>query len=196
MGLHTTYVGRVDIAPPLRGESADWLRAFARTRHWDHPDGPLRVAQHPADDEPVDGDSERGNRIAPGLPSLYCPWTVCEDGCCLRWDGHEKPYAGQRWLAWLIDNVLAPEHVAGGMLIGESRESGAVTALEVVGNEVTARVLVPARPGSDASGWDDQGERLADRVEQVLHRARRFRAGLEAERETAPVRRRKGRARS
>jgi hypothetical protein len=191
MGLHTTYVGRVDIVPPLPGETADWLRAFARTRHWDHPDGPLRVARHPADDEP--GDHERGKRTAPGLPSFYCPWTVCEDGCCLRWDALEKPYAGERWLAWLIDNVLAPEHVADGMLIGESRESGAVTALDVVGNVVTTRVLVPPRSGS--KGWDDQGE-LAGRVEQVLQRARRFRAGLEAEREPAPVGARKGRSRS
>lgn len=196
MGLHTTYVGRLDIAPVLRGETADWLRAFARTRHWDHPDGPLRVAQHPVDDEPGYDNREGYNRAAPGLPSLWCPWTVCEDGCCLHWDGLEKPYAGGRWLEWLIANVLAPEHVLDGMLIGELRETGAVTALEVVGNELTTRVLVPARQGVGEYGLDDPAERLEGRVEQVLQRARRFRAGLEAEQETVPARSSKGRTRS
>jgi hypothetical protein len=109
MGLHTTYIGRVVVEPRLSADEVDFLQAFNATRHWDHPDGPLRVSSHPSADAP-DPITAAGNRAAPGLPGLWCPWTACADGCCLRWDGEEKAYAGEAWLRWLIDTLLDPVH--------------------------------------------------------------------------------------
>lgn len=163
------------------------------TRHWDHPDGPRRVAQHPLEDEPFD--DERFDTTAPGLPGLYCPWTVCQQGCCLRWDGIEKPQREQAWLEWVVQEVLVPGHVAAGALVGE-RSSGELFALEVDRNEVSRRQLVAPLPGYGQWPCGNGDEELLERVESVRQRVRRFRAGLEAEREVTPKRTRKKTARS
>lgn len=189
MGLHTTYVGRVLVAPHLSADEVEHLRAFNRTRHWDSPDGPLRVSAHPVEDEPpVDDDS--WSRVAPGLPGLWCPWTACAAGCCLQWDHVEKPYDGEAWLTWLIRTLLAPRrplpgrvrHVCDGMFVGERHETGELYALAVASNRVTRRQLVPPRAGADEYGYGAPEDDLAERRQHLVRRARRFSAGLAAER--------------
>ena len=88
MGLHTKYVGHIVIEPPLAWQEVEFLRSFGHTRHWDSGDNGVRIAAHPSDNEPQD-DVGAYNRPAPGMPGLWCPWTVCKDGCCLHWDGVE-----------------------------------------------------------------------------------------------------------
>jgi hypothetical protein len=39
-------------------------------------------------------------------PGYWCQWVPCPHGCCLVWNGHEKFYAGQAWLQYLIDHFL------------------------------------------------------------------------------------------
>src|SRR3954447_12633751 len=86
MGLHTTYVGHVVIDPPLSPDEVDFVRRFGHTRHYDAGESRVRLALHPSDDDAsAASEVSSYNRPAPGMPGLWCPWTVCKDGCCLHW---------------------------------------------------------------------------------------------------------------
>lgn len=107
MGLHTSYLGHLRITPALSADEVEFIRSFNDTRHCGDDDAPLRTTQHPADDEATSG-GEAYSRAAPGMPGLWCPWSCCRTGCCLHWDGVEKPYAPQEWLGYLINTFLRP----------------------------------------------------------------------------------------
>lgn len=189
MGLHTDYLGRVRIEPPLSPDEVDFLKSFNSTRHCGDA-GALDVAAHPADNERT-GDVDGYNRTARGMPGLWCPWTCCDDGCCLRWDQGEKPYAPQAWLDYLIDTFLRPgaalagqeaaadrglsfDHVLNGVLVGERRETGELFALEVDHNRVTRRTLVPADDGVDEWGCASLEDEQQRRAERRVARRLRF----------------------
>lgn len=193
MGLHTDYLGRARIEPPLSPEEVDFLKSFGRTRHYG--DGTaLDVAEHPADNDRT-GDVDSYNRTAPGMPGLWCPWTCCDEGCCLLWDGGEKPYAPQRWLTYLIDTFLRPgaaladdpsarargltfDHVLNGMIVGERRETTELFALQVRDNKVRRRTLVPPLDGVDEWGYRPDSEERNDRRARAAARRERYAAAV------------------
>lgn len=194
MGLHTSYLGHVRIVPALTSDEIEFLRAFNHTRHCGDDDAPLSTAQHPAENEPT-GDAGAYNRTAPGMPGLWCPWTCCGTGCCLHWDGIEKPYAPQEWLTYLIDTFLRPgaalaedpearqlgltfDHVLNGMLVGERRETAELFALEVRDNAVHRRVLVPGAEGTDEWGYRSSEWERESRQERIEARRRRLEAAI------------------
>jgi len=84
MGLHTEYLGHLHIAPVLNADEIEFLQAFSGTRHCGDRT-PLDVAEHPLDNESR-GDVDADSRVSDGRPGLWCPWTCCQDGCCLIWD--------------------------------------------------------------------------------------------------------------
>ena len=193
MGLHTRYLGRVRIEPPLSPDEADFLRAFNRTRHC-ATTGPLDVAEHPVDNEPVPGEAGYSD-AAPGVPGLWCPWTCCDEGCCLRWDGVEKPYAPQLWLAYLIDTFLRPgaaladdpqarlreltfDHVLDGMVVGERAETGELFALSVRDNKVVRRTLVPPLEGVNEWGYGSDEQERQGREKRLAARRARYAAAI------------------
>lgn len=197
MGLHTSYLGHARIAPALNSDEIGFLRSFNLTRHCGDDDAPLEVAQHPVDNE-TGRDGGAYNRAAPGMPGLWCPWTCCDTGCCLHWDGVEKPYAPQEWLTYLIDTFLRPgaaldgdpaaarrgltfDHVLDGMLVGQRRETGELFALDVVGNVVTRRLLVPGAEGTDEWGYRSLEQERQSRRERIEARRRRFDAAIAAD---------------
>lgn len=194
MGLHTDYLGHVRIEPPLSPAEVEFLNSFHQTRHSGdlHP---LDVAAHPTDNEPTGAD-DAYNRVATGMPGLWCPWTSCDEGCCLRWDGAEKPYAPDQWLVYLIDTFLDRgaalsgepaasrlgltfDHVLNGMLVGERRETLELFALEVRDNEVVRRTLVAGREGVDEWGYGDEHREREDRRGRLDARRARFAAAVE-----------------
>ena len=189
MGLHTDYLGSLRIEPPLSPAEVDFLKSFNRTRHCGDR-APLDVVAHPADNDPA-GDVESYNRVAAGMPELWCPWTSCDEGCCLRWDQGEKPYAPDQWLRYLIDTFLRPgaalaadaaaravgltfDHVLTGMLVGERRETGELFALAVKDNVVRRRTLVPAMEGVDEGGYRGEDEERQGRTTYLAARRGRF----------------------
>jgi hypothetical protein len=194
MGLRTDYLGHVRIGPVLSPAEVDFLKSFNRTRHC-RDRTPLDVAEHPTDNEPT-GDTQSYNGVAPGMPGLWCPWTCCDEGCCLRWDGGEKPYAPDQWLGYLIDTFLRPgaaladdptglrhgltfDHVLNGMLVGERRETSELFALEVLDNEVVRRTLLPGREGVDEWGYGSERSEREDRRLRLAARRARFAAAVE-----------------
>lgn len=192
MGLHTSYLGHIRITPALNDAEIEFVRSFNETRHCGDDASPLVVAQHPAD---RDVSGEAANRTAPGMPGLWCPWTCCATGCCLHWDGVEKPYAPGEWLSYLIDMFLRPgaaldgdprasalgltfDHVLDGMLVGERRETAELFALEVALNVVSRRVLLPGAEGTDEWGYRSPDRERESRQERLVARRRRFDAAI------------------
>jgi hypothetical protein len=192
MGLHTDYLGHVRIDPVLSPAEVDFLKGFNRTRHCGER-APLDVAEHPTDNEPT-SDVRSYNRASPGMPGLWCPWTCCDEGCCLCWDGREKPYAPDQWLAFLLATFLCPgaaladdptaqrlgltfDHVLNGVLVGERRETTELFALDVVDNVVVRRTLLAGRDGE--WGYGSERREREDRRRRLAARRARFAAALE-----------------
>lgn len=193
VGLHATFVGHIAIDPPLAPGEVDVVRALNRTRRWDGPGGALRTSTHPVDNECPDDATEAYHRPAPGARGLWCPWTACERGHCLHWDGVEKPYQGEEWLRWTIDTLLRPgavvagtgwaqrhsltcDHLLEGMIVGERHETSELLALKVSSNTVRRRRLLPGDPGADEWGYrDDDGREHGARL---AARARRYATAL------------------
>ena len=190
MGLYTSYLGHIAIEPPLSGKEVDFVKSFGHTRHWDSGARGVRLAAHPADNDEYD-DLDAYNRAAPGMPGLWCPWTVCKDGCCLVWDGVEKPYEAERWLTYLIDAFLGAgaalaasdvarkhgltcDHLLDGMVVGQRRETGELFALEVVNCEVVRRTLVPKRAGVDEWGCRPEESEDRERRDRLAERRKRY----------------------
>jgi len=194
MGLHTDYLGHVRIEPVLSPAEVDFLKSFNQTRHCGDMTA-VDVVAHPMDNEPT-GDVESYNRTAPDMPGLWCPWTCCDEGCCLRWDGGEKPYAPDPWLSYLIDTFLRRgaslaadpaarrlgltfDHVLNGMLVGERHETTELFALEVRDNVVVRRALVPGRDGVDEWGYRGDRREREDRRARAQARRARFAAAVQ-----------------
>lgn len=201
MGLHTSYLGRIAIEPPLSWQEVDFLRSFGHTRHWDSGDVGVRIARDPADNDAYD-DIDAYNRAAPGMPGLWCPWTVCKDGCCLIWDGLEKPYGADRWLGYLIETFLRPgaavagtevasthgltcDHHLNGTVVGERRETGELFSLEVVDGVVRRTTLMPKRPGVDEWGYGTDASEKRERLARLAARRKRYEAALAEDRHSA-----------
>jgi hypothetical protein len=193
MGLHTDYLGSLRIEPPLSPAEVDFLKSFSRTRRCGDR-AALDVVQHPADNDQA-GDVESYNRPATGMPGLWCPWTCCDEGGCLSWDGGEKAYAPDRWLRYLINTFLRPgaalaadpaardvgltfDHVLAGMIVGERQETGELFALAVKDNVVRRRTLVPAREGVDEWGYRGEDEEREERTTYLAARRDRFAAAI------------------
>lgn len=189
MGLHTDYLGSLRIQPALSPAEVDFVKSFNRTRHCGDR-AALDAATHPTDNDRV-GDVESYNRVARGMPGLWCPWTCCPEGCCLRWNEHEKPYAPEQWLRYLIDTFLRPgaglaadpearalgltfDHVLGGMIVGERRETSELFALAVKDNVVRRRMLVPPREGVNEWGYRGEEEERVERTAYLAARQERF----------------------
>jgi hypothetical protein len=177
MGVNTDYLGHIEIVPTLNQAEYDYLRAFARSRRSYRRAGPYAVVP----EDPHSGSSERAvqryNQIADGQPGYWCQWEPCPHGCCLGWNGHEKFYAGQAWLQYLIDHFLQPgahaqssgdpqfadftfDHQMSGVLAGKQGDSRELFVLRVGSNQVTKEVL---RPGDPVLPWEPGYRGLDDR---------------------------------
>lgn len=172
MGYTTDFVGHIDIEPALNQDEVEYLTAFARSRHWDRPQGPYAVPGNPFVDErgeagKGEADHDRRNRPGPGVPQLYCQWTPCWDGCCLSFDGREKFYQPVPWLRFLVAHFLRPgalasrsglpqfehftfDHALSGMVVGCRRDTKELFAITARGARVTTRTLRRGEP----SYWD------------------------------------------
>jgi hypothetical protein len=168
MGVSTTYIGHVEIEPPLNVAERDYLSAFAASRRSWRRGGPYAVTPEDPDTGSSDAAVDRYNRIAAGQPSLWCQWVPCPRGCCLSWNGHEKFYAGASWLQYLMDHFLRPgaevssskaevfgrftfDHRMDGVIAGRQEDTRELFLLRVDDSLLTQQVL---RRG-DAMPWDE-----------------------------------------
>jgi hypothetical protein len=167
MGVTTTYLGHIEISPPLNQAEYDYLTLFSRSRRSLRVGGPYAVwPRDPRDEVPTlhgDEAAARANRIADGQPGYWCQWVPCPTGCCLGWDGHEKFYGGALWLQYLIDHFLRPgaharrsgdgqfrrftfDHDTNGVVVGEQGDNRELFSLTVRHGKVTRRTLQRGEP--------------------------------------------------
>lgn len=146
MGINTTYIGHVDIAPSLNQAEYDYLSVF-----------PDRILDRGWPDE--------------GLPDRWCGWEPCPHGCCLSWSGREKfnAWTAPLWMQYLIDEFMRREarawadsefpaftfdHRMDGLIIGEQQDNLELFAIRVENNRVTTETLRRGMPLPFESGWD------------------------------------------
>jgi hypothetical protein len=103
VGYDTEFTGQVAIVPPLNPREVEYLDRFAETRHESRDIGPYAV---------------NGNGLAPGEmyggkqpgaehPGFWCQWVPTASGDALIWNGEEKFYHAEKWLAYLVETFLA-----------------------------------------------------------------------------------------
>ncbi|MEV0898622.1 hypothetical protein [Actinoplanes sp. NPDC049802] len=112
MGYNTDFTGQVTIVPPLNPYEVEYLDRFAETRHSHRERGPYAVW---VGEVTVD-DSYEPDRPPPELPGYHCKWVPTAAGEALTWNGEEKFYYADRWLAFLIGAFLKPGAVVRGEL--------------------------------------------------------------------------------
>lgn len=150
MGVNTTYMGHIEIEPPLNPAERDYLTAFAASRRSWRRAGPDAVEPRDPHTGSSDTAVDRYNRIAQGKPSLWCQWVPCPSGCCLSWDGHERFYAGPSWLQYLPVRPVRLRPPDGRRHRGSSR--GHARAVPAPRRRFRAHPGGPAARGPDAMG--------------------------------------------
>jgi hypothetical protein len=137
MGYDTTFIGKIAVEPPLSAAEVAFLKQFSRDEH-------------------------EGR----GFPGKYCQWIATEDGTAIEWDGGEKFYDSEEWMAYLVQNFLGPgirvtagrtpetkalevltrNHILNGVINAEGEDNDDIWRLVVKDNQVSrvnARVMWP-----------------------------------------------------
>lgn len=114
MGYHTEFDGSISITPPLNAAEIEYLNKFADTRRMHRKTaGPYFVkAEGFSGQDFNNADIIDPNTPPPGQPGLWCQWIPNEDGTAIEWDGGEKFYYSQEWMAYLINHFLQPGAIA------------------------------------------------------------------------------------
>jgi hypothetical protein len=91
------------------------------------------------------------------MPGYWCKWVPSADGSTIRWNEAEKFYDADKWMAYLIDAFLRPDHVVNGSIEAEGEEPGDRWRLEVRDNAVYV-IRQTVEPGYDEIDPRDPGE--------------------------------------
>lgn len=161
MGYTTDFEGSFQLDKPLSEDQALYLRTFAESRRMKRdakktakradprrlavrlpagPQGGFFVGEEGSFGQDSGGDVVDSNTPPKGQPGLWCQWVPTEDRHGIEWDRGEKFYEYTAWLAYIIENFLAPW---GFRLDGEVTWQGEsfddMGQLVVVNNTVSAR---------------------------------------------------------
>jgi hypothetical protein len=104
----------VTVEPPLNAHEIAYLRKFARSRRMSRLSGPYFVEGSSGLDQVRNKDVIDYNRAAEGQPGLWCDWEPNDEGTEISWNGTEKFYLAEVWMAYLIDHFLKPGASAAG----------------------------------------------------------------------------------
>lgn len=104
MGYDTDFTGQIAIDPPLNPWEVEYLDRFAETRHEERAAGPYAVSGNGI----AAADVYAGKQPSAELPGYWCKWVPTASGEALIWNGAEKFYDAEKWLAHLIDTFLRP----------------------------------------------------------------------------------------
>lgn len=118
MGYTTRFSGAFKFNRPLSPAEDSELREFAEEDH------------------------RKEDCLGHGSGSAYCQWVPTSDGTGLEWDGNEKFYYYEEWLAYLIKRFFEPWGIVlNGTLTWQGEEVGDVGELTVKDNVVSSRKL-------------------------------------------------------
>lgn len=108
MGYTTYFDGAVSIHPPLNPEEVAFINKFSETRRMNRELGPYYVDGTGSFGQGHDSDIIDFNSPPEGQPGLWCHWVVNEEGTEIKWDGGEKFYHAELWMAYIIKHFLQP----------------------------------------------------------------------------------------
>ena len=111
MGYNTDFTGQVTISPTLNPHEIDYLQRFAATRHVHRRKGPYVVEGAGSAEESLDSGVISDSQPTRGLLNPWCKWEPTADGTAITWNGEEKFYDAEHWLAYLVDTFLKPDAV-------------------------------------------------------------------------------------
>lgn len=164
MGYTTDFYGTFKLDKTLTPEHRAYLVAFAETRRMErqaslastYPD-PLRKAVglpigadacyyvgatncsgFDAYGQAHTPDIVNYNGPPSGQPGLWCQWVPSEDGTEITWNGGEKFYDYEKWLAYLIEHFLAPwGYTLSGSVEWQGEERSDFGTIKVTKNKIT-----------------------------------------------------------
>jgi hypothetical protein len=108
MGYTTDFSGSIAIEPPLNQQEIDYLNKFSGTRRMSCEQGPYYVGRGGFAGQDHGPDVRDYNRPPVGQPGLWCQWVPTADGSAIEWNGGEKFYDSEEWMAYLIGHFLKP----------------------------------------------------------------------------------------
>lgn len=154
MGYTTTFDGYVTVEPPLNEAEINYLNKFSNTRRMKRKLGAYYVDGSGWAGQGNDADIIDRNTPPVGQPGLWCQWQPTEFGDAIEWDGGEKFYNAEEWMAYIIDHFLKPgglaegglgfedftfDHIVNGTIEAEGEEQGDVWKLVVTDNVVKVK---------------------------------------------------------
>lgn len=152
MGYTTEFTGYVIVSPPLNPAEVAYLYKFSGTRRMARKLGPYFVDGNGPFGQHHDDDVVSYNAPPEGQPGLWCKWEPTRDGTAIAWNGAEKFYAADAWMAYLIDHFLQPrgkaqgqpgfedftfDHVVNGEIKAQGEDPDDTWTLHVTSNAVT-----------------------------------------------------------
>ena len=182
MGYTTDFEGRVEIDPPLNEREIEFLKKFAGTRRMNRGAGPYYVDGKGDFGQGKEADIIDYNGPPEGQPGLWCQWVPTEDGTALEWDGGEKFYESERWMAYILTHFLCGEPAAKlldpermGWLPGNHKVSGCIYAagesfddvwrMEVSDGGVRVSYAQGVEFEGDEEDWDEWDDASSGRLE-------------------------------
>lgn len=159
MGYSTDFAGQLTITPPLNDDEISYLTDFSESRRVQRAEGPLCL----------DGTVLDNNTPPDDQPGLWCDFVPNDDGTAVEWNGNEKTYDGDTWIAYLVTRLLAPsaknylvehshedprlasftcDHVVNGFINAFGENHDDIWSIEVKNNQVSRcnTQLVPGDP--------------------------------------------------
>jgi hypothetical protein len=170
MGYTTDFIGAVEIHPPLNAAEIEYLTRFANTRRMQLKEGPYFVGQGGFMGQDEGPNVIDYNEHADGQPGLWCQWVPVDGGRALAWNGTEKFYDSDQWMAYLIDHFLRPgakaaksgeaqfkdfsfDHACSGLIVASGEAFPDLWKLVVIENRV--RTMRYELELDWIEGWDE-----------------------------------------
>lgn len=179
MGYSTDFSGFVTIDPPLNDVEVGYLTKFSDTRRMNRERGPYFVDGPGFAGQDRTPDIIDYNTPPAGQPGLWCQWIPAGSisagdwtpeartdhgfGSAIYWNGGEKFYHAEQWLAYLIDHFLRPDahakghdgfkhftfdHTVSGVIYAQGEDPDDRWRMVVTDNVVTVEAALPVQYGA------------------------------------------------
>lgn len=106
------FSGRISISPPLNEQEIHFMMAFNHSRRMKRENGPYYVHGSGILGQGDDKDIIDYNTPPEDQPSLWCNWTVSQDGKNIQYDDGNKFHYFVEWMEYIIKHFLGHNPIA------------------------------------------------------------------------------------
>ncbi len=158
MGYHTDFEGELELTPIATKEQIAYIQAFSNSRRMKRSfeilieilkgnygfngnyvfEGEYFIGNATCFFDKKDISILEINYPPAYQPSLWCEWTLTDDGKYLKWSGGEKFYEYKSWLRYLITHFFIPWKIElNGVIKWKGEEFYDTGTITVVNNKVS-----------------------------------------------------------